>query len=268
MARRTPPQAPATDRHFVTALARGLAVLACFRSSDRMLGNAEIAQRCKLPKSTVSRLTYTLTQLGYLATDETRGPQRQYRLGSSTLGLASAMLARMDLRQAARPLMQELADFAGAMVSLAVRDRLSMIYVEVCRSPATYDLTIAVGSRVPLATSAIGRALLAAVPESERAEILARAHDLDDLAAQQIEEGIARGLADVARYGCATSFGDWVPDTNGIAIAFQPDAGRPFMALNCGAPNVSRELLLNEVRPRMIELVRQLKALPGPAGTA
>ena len=52
----------ASDRHFITALARGLDVLSCFRSGDRMLGNQEIAARCGLPKSTVSRLTYTLDE--------------------------------------------------------------------------------------------------------------------------------------------------------------------------------------------------------------
>ena len=55
-----------TDRHFVTALARGLEVLACFRHGDRMLGNQELSKRCGLAKSTVSRLTHTLTRLGYL----------------------------------------------------------------------------------------------------------------------------------------------------------------------------------------------------------
>ncbi len=58
-------KAPA-DRHFVTALARGLELLACFRHGDRMLGNQDLARRCGLPKSTVSRLTNTLTKLGYL----------------------------------------------------------------------------------------------------------------------------------------------------------------------------------------------------------
>ena len=54
------------DRHFVTALARGLDVLSAFRSRDRTLGNQELARRCGLPKSTISRLTYTLTKQGYL----------------------------------------------------------------------------------------------------------------------------------------------------------------------------------------------------------
>jgi len=53
-----------TDRHFVTALARGLEVLASFRHGDRMLGNQELSKRCGLAKSTVSRLTHTLTSLG------------------------------------------------------------------------------------------------------------------------------------------------------------------------------------------------------------
>ena len=124
------------DRHFVTALARGLQVLACFRSGDSQLGNQELAERCGLPKSTVSRLTMTLTRLGYLIQTPDTG---RYRLGMATLSLGSAMLSRLDLRQVARPLMQELAAFSGASVSLGARDRLSMIYIEHCRGPAGAD---------------------------------------------------------------------------------------------------------------------------------
>jgi hypothetical protein len=57
----------AEERYFITALARGLEVLACFRSADKGLSNQQIAERCGLPKSTVTRITYTLTTLGYLA---------------------------------------------------------------------------------------------------------------------------------------------------------------------------------------------------------
>src|SRR4249919_3465991 len=74
------------DRHFVTALARGLEVLACFRSGDVMLGNGELAERCRLPKSTVSRLSQTLERLGYLRyVDDVA----KYRLGGATLALGS-----------------------------------------------------------------------------------------------------------------------------------------------------------------------------------
>lgn len=252
------PRAP-QDRHFVAALARGLEVLACFRSADRALGNQDIAQRCKLPKSTVSRLTATLTRLGYLVQVEDSG---RYRLGTATLSLGSAMLARMDVRPLARPLMQELADFSRAMVSLGTRDRLSMIYVENCRSSAALTLSLDVGSRIPVATSAIGRAWLAAVPERERLDFMERVQEIDDVAWPEIRDGIERALADYRSLGVTCSFGEWQRDVNGIARAFDPGGGMPPMAINCGGPSfkLSREFLLGEVRPRLIELVGRLES--------
>src|ERR1700760_2456238 len=116
------------DRHFVTALSRGLELLACFRHGDRMLGNQDLARRCGLPKSTVSRLTHTLTKLGYLVYVE---ESAKYSLGTATLSLGSSMIARLDVRKLAHPLMVELAEFGQCMVSLGTRDRLSMIYIDV-----------------------------------------------------------------------------------------------------------------------------------------
>lgn len=246
------------ERYFITALARGLEVLSCFRAADRGLSNQEIAARCGLPKSTVTRFTYTLTHLGYLAQEE----GGRYVLGSATLGLGSAMLARLDIRQMARPLMQELADFSGTTVSIAIRDRLSMIYVEVCRSSAALALSVQVGSRMPLASSALGRAYLVAASAQERKDILERARELDESAFEAMEAGLAQGLADHARYGCTTSFGNWQPDVNGIALAFMPLGGGNRMSINCGGPSstVPAEFLLQDVRPRLIEVARRLAA--------
>src|SRR5581483_6138023 len=157
------------DRHFVSALARGLRVLSCFRSGDELLGNHELARRSSLPKSTISRLTYTLTRLGYLQFVE---ESVKYRLGTATLALGSAMLARMDVRRLARPMMQELANFSRAMVSLGVRERLHLIYIENCRSQSALTLSLDVGSRIPIATTAMGRAYLAILSEAERAELM------------------------------------------------------------------------------------------------
>lgn len=80
------------QRQFVTALARGLALLAAFRG-ERVLGNLELARRTQLPKSTVSRLTFTLTCLGYLEqADDGRG-HTAYRLGARVAELGSPLAA-------------------------------------------------------------------------------------------------------------------------------------------------------------------------------
>ncbi|MFZ6718699.1 IclR family transcriptional regulator [Undibacterium sp. Ji49W] len=246
------------DRHFVTALARGLDVLACFRPGDKALGNQEIAQRCQLPKSTVSRLTYTLTKLGYLHYIASQG---QYRLGSATLALGSAMIARLDVRQLARPLMQELADFSRGMVSLGMRDRLSMIYIENCRSQNALTLSLDVGSRIPLATTAMGRALLASLPVMEREAVLMEIRTTQEEQWPDMEAGIQRSLQEVREFGCCSSFGDWQTDVNAIAIGFSPGAGQATVAINCGGPAflLSKEFLLHEVRPKLLQLVRDLQ---------
>lgn len=255
------------DRHFVTALSRGLEVLSAFRSRDRMLGNQELARRCGLPKSTISRLTYTLTKQGYLEHAEDGSGNSGYRLGSAVLALGSAMLARMDMRQIARPLMQELADQSQAMVSLGLRDRLSMIYVENCRSESALTLSLDVGSRIPLATTAMGRAYLALCSEAERGSLMERIRQLDEAAWPRIRAGMDRALAEYRELGCCSSFGEWQKDVNAIAIAFRPPGGRSIMAINCGGPgfNLSREFLLEEVRPPLLALASRLQGLGAAA---
>ena len=255
-------KAPA-DRHFVNALARGLELLACFRHGDRVLGNQDLARRCGLPKSTVSRLTNTLTKLGYLVFVE---ESAKYSLGTATLSLGSAMLARLDIRKLAHPLMQELAEFGQCMVSLGTRDRLSMIYIDVVRGSAAVTLSLDMGARIQIATSAMGRAYLTAVPAQEREKIMERVREFAaDERWPELNAGIARALRDMRELGVCCSFGEWQKDVNAIAIPVRPGGGLPPMAINCGAPAymVSQDFLLGKVRPRLIALANELETSLG-----
>jgi DNA-binding IclR family transcriptional regulator len=259
------PAGAKTDRHFVTALARGLEILACFRHGDRMLGNQELSKRCGLAKSTVSRLTHTLTSLGYLVYV---GDSAKYSLGTATLSLGSAMLSRLDIRKLAHPLMQQLAEFGQCMVSLGSRDRLSMLYIDAVRGSAAVTLSLDSGARIQIATSAMGRAYLTAVPESERNEIMGRVRELADADRwPELQKGVAKALRDIRELGVCCSFGDWQRDVNAIALPVRPGGGLPPMAINCGAPAymVSKEFLLDKVRPRLIALAGELEASLGTA---
>lgn len=253
------------DRHFVTALARGLDVLGAFRSRDRTLSNQELARRCGLPKSTISRLTYTLTKQGYLVHGADSNGNAGYQLGSAVLALGSALLARMDMRQIARPLMQELADASQTMVSLGIRDRLSMIYVENCRSESALTLSLDVGSRIPLPTTAMGRACLAATGDTARQRLMEEIRSLDEKTWPQTSADLEKSLAYYRQHGCSSSFGEWQKDVNAIAVAFRPASGRAMMVVNCGGPgiNLSPEFLMSQVRPQLLALVDKLKNAPG-----
>ena len=52
---------------FVSSVARAFSLLRCFESGAQHLGNQEMARQTGLPKPTVSRLTFTLSALGYLS---------------------------------------------------------------------------------------------------------------------------------------------------------------------------------------------------------
>ncbi len=258
-----------TDRHFVEALARGLELLACFRQRDGLLGNQELARRCGLAKSTVSRLTYTLTKLGYLIHVEEEG---KYALGSATLSLASAMLGRLDIRKLARPLMQDLAEFSGCLISLASRDRLSMVYVEVARSSeVAVTISLDTGSRIQIANTAAGRAFLTAIPKAQREEILEEIQEVADPRCWPVvDKGMAQALRDIQSLGVCCSFGDWQKDINAIAVPIRPGGNLPPMVISCGGPaySISPDFLLEKVRPRLIAMAETLgKATGADAAT-
>ena len=246
------------DRHFVTALARGLDVLHCFKSGEERLGNQELSERCKLPKSTVTRLTYTLTKLGYLHHVEESG---RYRLGMATLTLGGTTLARLDVKEVSRPLMQELANETGSVIALGIRDEMSMLYIENCRGHSIVTLRLDIGSRIPLATTAMGRAYLAGVTQSTRQGLEERIQALDPVSWSRVERGIRQAAADLAEHGCCCSFGEWQKEIHGIAVPLSLGHGLPVMVISAAGPaqTLSTETFMKNIRPALLATVKDIE---------
>lgn len=249
------------DPQVVTALARGLSVLRCFRQGDRFLGNQEIAERTGLPKATVSRLTHTLTVLGYLNHSKRFN---QYSLGTAVLSLGYSMLGNMDILKTARPLMQELADYAEASVSLAAPDGLHMVYLENCVARANMiTLRIDVGARTRIANTAMGRALMCGLAEDERADLVAMIRKATPKGEwSKIKAGLDQGAVDYQEKGYCLSLGDWRENVNSIAVPLV-QADRSVLAINCGGPSwqLSAEKLEQDIGPRLVEISRRLENL-------
>jgi DNA-binding IclR family transcriptional regulator len=250
---------PGNDRKFVVALARGLEVLRVFAPGDGLLGNQEISSRTGLPKATVTRLTYTLTLLGYLSHIERLG---KYQLAPAALALGYATLANMRIRQIARPHMQALANYSGGSVALGSRDRLNVLYVEHCRAKSAMMLRLDLGSRIPIATTAMGRALMAAVPEKEREFLMRHIARREGKAWPKVRGGIERAVKDLAARGFTLSVGDWQKDVAAVGAVLIPPDGSGLFAFNCGAPafHFSRERLEADIGPRLVNMVRNIEA--------
>ena len=255
------------DRSFVTALARGLDVLRCFRRNETTLTNQDIAARTGLPKPTVTRLTHTLCRLGYLAHSDRTGT---YRLGAGVLSLGYGVLAGMEIGERAQHEMRRLVDEGSnphVTAALAERHRLSAVYMAVARARHTVSLTMNVGARLPLFSSAIGRAILAGMPEKEREHLvlLARSEMPDRIA--EIETGVEAALSSYARYGFTTSYADWRPEVNGIAVPVISLDGDRIYGLNVGGPSflVPPECLAEEYGERLKATCELLSQPGGPS---
>jgi DNA-binding IclR family transcriptional regulator len=220
---------PADDRRFVIALARGLGVLQAFGPGDDLLTNAGIASRARLPKATITRLTYTLCKLGYLARDAGGGG---YRLDPHILTLGYPVLARLGMRQLARPLMQALAEHEGLTVSMGMRDGSHMIFVERVRSSAPVVLQQDIGTRVPIATTALGRGYLAGLLGAERRALMDELRVAISAAEwPAIRKGVEREMERYAKTGCCFG-GDWNEELTGVAVPLAL-SGRTVLSLSC-----------------------------------
>lgn len=251
------------DPNFATTLAHGLSLLQCFRVDSPMLSNKELAERTGLSKATISRLTYTLLARGLLVYD---GYLRRYQLGPTALSLGYPLLASLRVRQIARPLMKALADHASGSVSLGIRDRTNMVYIETSRGHDAVAFRPDIGASLPIMTSAMGRAWLGQSSLQECARLLG------EIARQQPEkqalhaETAAKARKDLAEKGYCISRGEWQQDVHAIAVPMRTPVDGEILVFNCGVltSRLKGKTIEDKFSQRLVEMVRQVDAVMFP----
>jgi DNA-binding IclR family transcriptional regulator len=247
------------DRNFVTALARGLEVLRCFRPNEIELTNAEFAERTGLAKATISRLTHTLCELDYLVVDPRTGT---YRLSAGVLQLGFGVLSGLDIGDRAEKEMRALRNGPNSYVTVALAEqhRLDVVYVAVQRSREEVALTMRIGSRLPLFFSAIGRAILVGMDEAERQEVFAYAKSVEPDGQSARVAGFERARHEYNTVGFCSSYGEWRADVNGIAVPVKSFIGGRFYGMNVGGPSfhVRKKQLETVYAKRLFEAARTL----------
>lgn len=152
----------------ITSLQRGLQLLALFAKSDEGLTASQVVKLSGLPVSTVHRFLVNLERAGFLTYDDAMG----YQLGIACIGLGQAALARLDIRRAGLPYLQEINRETRETVHLTVLHGISAVYVEKLDSPEPLRIHSKIGRSVSLHSTAVGKILLAYLPTSEQSELL------------------------------------------------------------------------------------------------
>ena len=253
---------PAKRQAAVSALKRGIEVLHCFDSGSHALSNGEISSLTRVPKPTVTRLAATLVSLGLMRQDP---ETEKYSLGAGVLSLAQSFLSGLDVRACARPHMHKLAEAFGGSVFLAICDGPEMVLIETCRSRSSMlTVRLDVGSRVPIATTALGRAYLGSLEPSERAQLIEQLQRASSGDWFRHSAGIEQALRDAEAHGYCASIGELRTEINAVAVPLTLPTGER-VAINCGGPAFAfpESRLRAEVAPRLLAAAR---AIAGETG--
>ena len=254
------------DAAFATTLAKGLVVLEAFKAGATMLGNMELSARTGIPRPTVARLTHTLAELGYLRYDE---DVAKFRFGARALRMVHPLLASMPFRQAARPLMQELAAAVRGTVSIGLLDGTSMVYVETARSGNVGPHVPDIGLPISVVMTAMGRAASALLPPSDIALLEKRLRAEDGELWAAFRDRYRAGIRDCAERGFATCFGEYMASIHAVAAPLLHAASsRQVFSLNCGIPafRLRPGQLESEIGPRIRGLAGAIRTLIGEQG--
>ena len=249
----------------VSALVRGVSILQCFSPTVQELSGRELTEMTGLPKPTLFRLLDTLCELGLLRYSERVS---KYVPGLALLNLAAPVLARMTIRQLARPLMEDLANQISGQVQLNVGSGLSLSSVELVQGLNSKVFRPEVGMRVSMSRTASGRAYLCMLPAQEREKFLATLQAQEPARAEWLLGRLADAQRDLELNGFCRSHGDLHREITSIAVPMQKPRDDEWWIFAASVPVFSQQNkeLESDVGPRLIALVRSVEAALGSAG--
>jgi IclR family pca regulon transcriptional regulator len=248
----------------VESLRKGLEVMEAFSGGRARLRLQEVADLTGLPKATAYRILRTLVSLGYISYDQAAA---LYRLTPKVMALGFTALASLDLREAALPHLEAFSRQTGQNVNLGILDGCDVIYVERVKQPSTYDLDLFVGSRLPAHASAMGRAILAYLPQAELDRVLRTMLAQPEVAEMVGPEGetLLGALAQVREQGYALNLEETFSGLMAAGAPVFDSRGLVEGAVNVAVFSqiVTREELVENLVPRLVETASRISAERG-----
>jgi IclR family pca regulon transcriptional regulator len=249
------------DPRYSQSLERGLAILGCFRPDKSVLRIADIADDLGMTRSTTHRHVITLVALGYLE----QGSSRKYRLGLRVADLGMSALNSLGLRAPAHPYLEELRQRSSYTTSLGVLDGVDVLYVDRAhsfrRGQGAVDLNLRTGSRRPAHCTALGKLLLAYLPEVEQSELIAQMK-LTKCAPNTVtsKKALREQLDQIQADGFAVSDQELAAELYSIAAPVRNEAHEVVAAVSLAAHGVtiSLEEFVAALRPDLVSTADQI----------
>jgi len=231
------------DRYLINSILRACNILRCFSGKKGHFKVSEVARLLHLDRSTTYRILLTLERGGFLEKDAKTG---EYSLGVAAFEVGNAYLGRADFIQISKPVMSHLAVEVQETVHLAILSGTEILYVDKVDSPRTLGVMSKVGQRGPVYCTALGKVLLAFLPDDERSKILGQIQ-LKPLTQNTItsKKGFTEELKEVRRLGYARDHREIEEDVECLAAPIRNHLGDVIASISISGPqrkiNIPRE---------------------------
>ena len=217
----------------IQSVERTVQILRCFEEQE-LLGVTEIAAKTNLNKSTAFGLVTTLTETGLLEQDPVTG---RYRLGLELFRLGNCVNA--DTRRLVMPALDALTEELEETVNFVRPEGGDVIYLIKKESPHSMRICTRTGQRLPMYCSAVGKVILALLPEGEQERII-RKFVFEPRTKNTIvtAEELRRELQRIRQDGYATDREELEYGLICVAVPVLDRTGRPVAAISCSGPQI------------------------------
>jgi len=249
----------------LSSVLRALDLLELVAEASGEIGVTELAARSGMHKSSVSRVMATLASRGYARQNPTTG---RYALGLHLAKLGTASLAQVDLRQQARPFVEQLCRASGETVHLAEMIDDSIVYIDKAESEHVLTMRSRVGSSVPLHCTGLGKALCAFLPQ----DFVLRCLDRTGMVRYRPNTITDRDeflvcLAEIRERGYAIDDEEHEEGVRCVAVPVMDYLGRAVAAISVSGPTVRLSCgRLDEMVPLVTSVGRAISAAMGLRG--
>lgn len=246
------------EREVVAGLVHGLSVLQAFQKKPR-LTQSELSAMTGLTRATARRSLITLASLGYVDVED-----NTYRLTPKVIELASGYFNSNDGWIAvASPYLEVLRNRVEENVSAVVLDRTDVVYVASFAADTVMSINVRIGGRKPAYCTAMGRVLLAGMPEDCAREILAMSSIQKKTANTEITvDGLMAEIRRAREQGYALIDQELEPGLVAVAVPVRNLRGETVAAINiCGhTMQTSLDKLTALCLPEALKTARQITA--------
>ncbi|HSR10148.1 MAG TPA: IclR family transcriptional regulator [Thermodesulfobacteriota bacterium] len=244
------------DRYLINSVLRAGRILKCLSAHPGRLKTGELARVLRLDRSTTYRLVLSLEKCGLVEKKEKTG---EYSLGPGAFEIGSAYLRSVDLVQAAKPIMADLALKVQETIHLAVLSETEIFYLDKVDSPRSVGVISKIGQRGPVHCTALGKVLLSHLPEEERLKIIERIK-FQPFTPRTITspKRFMKELKEVHERGYALDHREIEEDVECVAAPIRDHTGRVIAGLSVSGP---QKKIQTPLEKRVVTEVRKAASM-------